>query len=102
MAKAIELTPEQTREWDAWVQSRPTIIQELCRRFPPDRLYRLKSSGHRVTLHSYSEDETMTVNVTGDYNFVAFEWRVFGISPTDLEECDLPSAGEMTGSLTGL
>jgi hypothetical protein len=38
------------------------------------------------------------VDVTGEYNLVAFERRVFGIKPEDLEECDLPGLHEPLGS----
>ena len=96
MAKIAEL---DHASFDAWVATRPEIVQSLCKRLPPDRLYLLKSSNHRVTLYSYSEDGTVTVCVTGDYNAVAFERRVFGIDPDDLVECDLPGPDEPTGAL---
>src|SRR3990167_7102778 len=86
-------------EWKKWVDSRPSIIQDLCKRFPPTKLYRLNNSGHRVTLYSYSEDGTMTVSVTGEYNAIAFDRRVFGIEPDNLEECDLPEEGELFGTV---
>lgn len=90
-------------EWDEWVASRPPAIQELCRRFPPDRLYLLKSSNHRVFLYSYEEGadgtNTLSVIVSGEYNFVSFDRRVFGIKPEDLEECDLPPPGELLGTV---
>lgn len=85
--------------WEDWVSTRPAVIQALCRRLPPDRLYLLKSSGHRVTLHSYSDDGTVTVDVAGEYNQVMFERRVFGISPDNLEECDLPGDSESLGAV---
>lgn len=73
-----------------WVNSRPLVVQELCKKFPPDRLYRLKTSDHKVTIYSYSENETMTVTVTMEYNpLIVFERQIFGIKPEDLEECDL-------------
>lgn len=85
--------------WDAWVATRPACVQALCKRLPPDRLYLLKSSGHRVFMYSYSENGTVTVCVTGRYNAVTFERRVFGIKPEELEECDLPGADEPLGTL---
>jgi hypothetical protein len=85
--------------WAKWVATRPECVQELCRLLPPDRLYKMKSTGQRVTLHSYSEDGTVTVDVTADYNFLTFERQVFGISADDLEECDLPGPSELTGAL---
>ena len=84
MAKVAEL---DMVAFNAWVETRPPVVQALCERLPPDRLYRLKSSGHRVTLRSYCEDGTVTVNVTGQYNALAFDRYVFGIAPADLEEC---------------
>jgi hypothetical protein len=98
MAKIVDWTPKQEAAWAKWVDSRPKVIQDLAERIPPNRLYLLKSSGHRVIPYSYSEDGTLTVAVLAEYNAVAFERRVFGISPDDLEECDLPEPGEILGS----
>jgi len=89
-------------DWDAWrewVATRPLSVQALCDRLPPDRLYSLKSSNHKVTIYSYSEDGTVTVNVSGDFNAVIFERQVFGIKPEDLEECDLPPADAILGAV---
>lgn len=90
---------ELNEEWDKWVEARPKEIQELCRLLPPNKLYRLKTSGHRATLYSYEEGGTVTVNVTGQYNSVIFGRRVFGIQPEDLEECDLPGPDEVLGEI---
>ena len=89
MSRIIQWSQEQQKTWDDWVATRPEIVQELCGRFPPYNLYLLKNSGHRVTIYSYLENNTMTVNVSNDYNNVAFERRVFGIKPNNLEECDV-------------
>lgn len=99
MTKGIEWTKEQEKEWDEWVASRPQIIQDLCKKIPSYKLYLLKNSGHRVTIYSYSEDGTMTVNVTGKYNKVIIDRQVFGIKPDDLEECDFPNLKEEIGTL---
>ena len=85
-------------EWNKWVSTRPKIIQEMCKKFPPDRLYKLKNSGHRVTILSYSEDETLTVTVSGEYNSIMFDRNVFGIRQDDLKECDLPGCDEVLGA----
>lgn len=99
MAKLIEWSKEQEKAWSKWVSSRPRVIQELCKKYPPCNLYQLKKSDHRVTLYSYSEDGTMTVNVTGEYNTVIFDRQAFGIKPEDLEECDLPITEEAPGTV---
>ena len=59
----------------------------------------MKSTGQRVTLVSYGEDGTLRVLVSGQYNCIVFDREVFGIAADDLEECDLPGADEMTGTL---
>jgi hypothetical protein len=94
-----EMTDDEKKAWEKWLRSRPPIIKELANRFPPNRLYRLKEPGHRVTIRSYCEDGTMTVNVTGKYNLIMFDRNVFGIKPDDLEECDLPKSDERLGTV---
>ena len=103
-------TPTELAEWEEWCDSRPPAIAEVARRLPPWKLYRLKSTDQRVTIAVYDEplDEktgepsgdpvTLQVDVDGRFNFVIFERRVFGVSPDDLEECDLPE-GEVVGAL---
>lgn len=105
MAVIFEPTDEQKTAWAEFVASRPDNVKAVAERFFPWILYRLKSSGHRVTLCSFGEHEdgtvTLTVNVTGEFNAVMFERSVFGISPDDLEECELPTEDESTGTLMG-
>lgn len=95
MAKIREI---DQAAWREWVAGRPPAVRALCERLPGDRLYRMKSTGQRVTIHSYSEDGTLTVNITGEYNLITFERSVFGVSPDDLVECDLPGHGEPLGA----
>lgn len=99
MATFKEWTSEIESEFAKWLEGRPPIIIELARRFPPNKLYRLKTSGHRVFAVGYGEGGTVTVAVTGEFNFVAFERQVPGIAPEDLEECDLPGPDELLGSM---
>ena len=58
-----EWTGGQRREWNDWIDSKPRVIQDLCRKYPPDKLYRLKTTGQKVTLASYSEDGTVRDNM---------------------------------------
>lgn len=81
---------------EEWLATRPKVIQDMAKLCPPDRLYRM-SSGHRCTIYSYSEDRTVTVEVTGEFNRVVFGRRVFGIPVDELVECDLPEPGEDLG-----
>lgn len=75
-----------------WYKSRPAAVQQRIDEYPPGRLYRMRSTGHIVTLYSYAEsaDGTCTtccVNVLARYNpGLAFERRVFAVSFDDLED----------------
>lgn len=97
MANIIDPPQEAIAEWDKWAKHRPKVIKDLAKRFKPWELYRMKSTGHRVTLLSFSEDGTMRVNITAQYNLLVFERQVFGIDPDDLEPCDLPGPDEHVG-----
>ncbi len=85
--------------WRRWVNSRPEVIQKMCKSHPPNLLYKLNTTGHRCRIYSYDENGTMTVQVTGEYNVVAFARAVFGIKPEELVECDLPDDDEVVGEL---
>lgn len=111
MANWYEPTDAQLSGWAAWVASRPEAVRRVAERFYPWKLYRLKSSGHRVYPVSISEHSrldslgnriydppTLSVAVIGRFNLVAFERKVFGVAPDDLEECELPAPGEPLGS----
>jgi len=97
MARIVEPTQAQVEEWKAWVAERPEVVREIAERLEPWSLYRLKTTDQRVTLYSISEDGTVTVDVTGQFNRLLFERRVFGIDPDDLEPCELPTPGEPLG-----
>lgn len=99
MAQLPSWTVEQDATHAEWLAERPQVIKDLVKRVPPDRLYLLKSTNHRIFVYSYSEDGTVTVAVMGKYNFLPFERRVFGIKPEELEECDLPGPDDPVGSL---
>lgn len=102
MADVYEPTGEQESRWLEWCSSRPEPVREVAERFRPWRLYQLKSSGHRVVVHSFDEHEdgqvTLRVDVLGMFNQVTFERRVFGIEPDDLVECELPPDDEKLGA----
>lgn len=103
MANVFEPSPEQVSKWNAWVQERPEAVRAVADKIFPWKLYRIISTGHRVTVVSFDEHEdghvTCRVVVGGEFNLVAFEREVFGIDPEDLVECDLPSPAELRGSL---
>lgn len=95
MAKWIKWTPEQCKAWSAWVVSCPAVIQEVIKKYNlhADELFTLKTTGQRVTLYSFEEDGTVSVNVLYQFNHERMlgdfsDRRVFGINPADLEACD--------------
>jgi hypothetical protein len=96
MAEIKTIAPENLSAWEEWFASRPPVIQDMIRRYPATRLYRM-ADGHRATIYSYAEDGTVTVNVTGEYNRVLFSRQVFGIPIETLVECDLPGPDEDLG-----
>ena len=82
-----------------WLKTRPRVIRAMAKQCPPNLLYRMKSTGHRATLYSYSENRTVTVDIDGTYNALMFDRRVFGIDIDDLEECDFPASDVPVGTL---
>lgn len=94
-----EPTPALLRAWKAWVRKLPKAARAAAERFDPWTLYRLKTTGDRVTVCSFADDATVTVIVSGRWNLVLFDRQVFGIQPDELEECDLPGPDEMVGTV---
>ena len=86
-------------EFDKWLADRPQVIKDLAKRFPPNVLYQMKDTGHRVFVRGYSEDGTLIVHIGGQLNRVMFERDVFGVPPEKLEECDFPPEDEPVGAL---
>lgn len=104
MANWFEPTETAKKAWETFVASRPTVVREAIEKsgLVPWKLYRMSSTGHRVYLYSFDEQEdgtvTVQVDVTGQFNLVMMERRVFGIALDELTECDLPAVGEPLGS----
>jgi hypothetical protein len=67
------IRPVDEQALENWIVTRPPVIQEMVRSHPPGRLYRMKSTGQRVEIHSYAEDRTVAVWVSGKWNIVMFE-----------------------------
>lgn len=97
MANWFEMTDEQRQAFREWYDSRPAEVQAMIDRYPPEKLYRLKTTGKRATIESYAENGTVSVNVTGQFNRVLFSQCVFGVEIGELEECELPLPGEDLG-----
>lgn len=90
MTKLFELPAKYEEEC-------PEEARKMVLKKPPNLLYKLISTGQRVYITAYCEDNTVKVSITGEFNLISFEREVFGIELEDLEECDLPPAGEPLG-----
>lgn len=71
-------------DFNKWLKDRPAVIQEMVKAHPPDLVYTLRTTGHRVTIASYSEDGTVTVDIGYEHNLLVFPRGVFGVNPNDL------------------
>lgn len=87
--------PEQQKLIDDWLADRPKLIQDMAAQCPPVFLYKLTSTGSYASIISYSEDRTVTVQITREFNYTIFERQVFGIKLEDLEAvCNIEDADE--------
>ncbi len=92
-------TEKQEKGYRRWVAKLPKGARQVAERFDLWTLYRLKITGQRVTIRAFHDDGSITVNVTGRFNRVAFNRQVFGITADELEECDLPGPDEALGAV---
>jgi hypothetical protein len=97
MARWMHPDEAALKEFHAWVATKPKVIQDMAAKLDPWTLYRLKDTGHRCQLYAFSEDGTVQVSITGEYNLIEFGRRVFGIDPAELTECELPGPDELVG-----
>jgi hypothetical protein len=95
MSKIYDL---DKNEWEGRLKSKPTVIKELATKFPPNKLF-LMNNKHRVFIKFYSEDGTVAVGITGEYNAVMFDRTVFDVNPDDLKETAPPSDDEPLGTV---
>jgi hypothetical protein len=93
----MEIGELNKQMFELWVESLPEVVQPMVRSKPPHLLYNYE--GRRVTIHSYGEDGTVTVNITGEFNLISFSRQVFGIPYTELTECAGPEADETLGDM---
>jgi len=100
MARWYEPTENAKRDWAEWVAERPPDVRKVAKQFPPWILYRMGSTGRRVTLRGFDKGDTICARVVVDerFNCILFGREVFGVDPADLQECELPEPGELVGS----
>lgn len=73
-------------EFMEWFDDRPPAIQEVIRKYPPNRTYKLYDGVFDVTLHSYDEELDGSISLQIDVHSPFFPRRVFGVKPADLTE----------------
>ena len=103
MTRWMEPSEDQIAGWRTWIEANPEVA-EAAAKLDPWTLYRMKSTGQRVTIVAIAEPEeaggpcTVRVRVSGRFNLLAtFERDVFGVAIDDLEGCDLPGPHEALG-----
>ena len=82
------MTPEQAKEWGAWLADRPASVQAVGAKVNPFQLYILKKTGQRVRLSSIFEDGFVSVDVLPFLNIDPIGFNVFGVDPNELEPTD--------------
>jgi hypothetical protein len=85
----------QQQQWQDWLKERPPVIQKMAIKYPPNELFQYKE--WRVYIQSYNEDGTVTIGISGQYNYLMFERAVFGVNPENLTPCALPDSDEKLG-----
>lgn len=79
-----------SKEFLSWFDERPAIIQEMVRRFPPNKPYRVQGGRWPGFIYCWSEAKDGVVTMTVTILEPGFGRRVFGLSPDDLEEWEGP------------
>ena len=67
-----------------WFNSRPFCIQEIIKKYPPNKEYRIGDSPFPVTIYCYSEEQDGNVSLKVDVHSPILPRRVFGIEPEAL------------------
>ena len=52
------------RSFEERLKTRPLIIREMAKKYPPNKFYKIRNKGHIYTLYSYSEDKTVSVDIS--------------------------------------
>lgn len=80
------------KELEEWLSDKPEIIKNMALSLSPFLAYRIKNTGQRGTIISYSEDGTVKLFIHGhDHEMLnslysQIPLTVFGLKPEDLEE----------------
>lgn len=92
-----------------WYQKLPERLKKLVKERPPFYLYKMRSTGHFVTIHSYNEDKfddnaelVITVKLKPEHNkeFV-FERELFGVPKRDLEPFKIMAVARVMDIISG-
>jgi len=78
-------------EFKEWFNSKPKKIQELIKKCPPNKQYRIKGGTFPGTIHSYDEEKNGDVSMKVNIHSPLMPRKVFGLKPEHLEEwedCD--------------
>lgn len=76
----------------AWLSTRPAVIQDMVRKYPPDKRYRNTETGQLGYILAYSEDGTVRMVFDGHTDeFInkvnqLIQVEVFGVCTDDIQE----------------
>ena len=75
-----------------WIASRPPIVQDSIKKYPPHLLY-MNAHGWRCEIVAYNEDGTVNILIPWEYNqqknaITNYTREVFSVNPGTLTECD--------------
>jgi len=71
-------------EFLEWFNNLPIAVQEVIKKYPPDREYKLFGP-FPVTIHSYEENESDGITLKVDVHSPIRPRRVFGVKPESLK-----------------
>jgi len=102
MAKWIEYDAEDQAGYQEWLKQAPPDVRARIEELGlhPDVLFRMKSTDQRVFVSGFAADGKVTVVILHRYNThlkdrPPLDFKVFGVDPHDLVECDLPDGIEI-------
>lgn len=100
MAIIEQWSEEKTQAWKARAATFPHHLRALAESFPPNKLFRHKHTGYRVTVCNFANDgRHVAIKVTGKFNLLPFNYVEFEVPIEDLVECDAPGPQEEVGEL---
>ncbi len=85
----MAIISELPEGWIEGLSKLPTKVQELIKRFPPNRLYKYKNTFMGI-IAGISPEYGFMMIIPEDLNPISQSFKIGDVSPEDLTECELP------------